>query len=81
MDGGARERGDAHEECVRAPQNFREIQGGRGGVRVPSIGVPVSKIIKIKIIMIKSQEQQFIPCKFINVQSSGNAIILPILKF
>jgi hypothetical protein len=55
-DGGAQERGDAHGGRVGAPPNFREIQGGRGDVGVPSIGVPVSKIIKIKIIMIKSQQ-------------------------
>jgi hypothetical protein len=40
--------------CVGALSNFREIQG-MGDVGVPSIGVLVFKIIKIKIIMIKSQ--------------------------
>jgi hypothetical protein len=38
---------------VGAHPNFREIQRGRGNVRVPSIGVPISKIIKLKIIMKK----------------------------
>jgi hypothetical protein len=34
---------------VGAPPNFREIHGGWGDVRVP-----ISKVIKIKIIMIKN---------------------------
>jgi hypothetical protein len=45
-DRGAGERGDAQGGCVGAPPNFGEIHGGRGDVGVPSIGVPVSKIIK-----------------------------------
>jgi hypothetical protein len=41
---------------VGAPPNFREIQGGWRPIGVPGMGVPVSKIVKIKIIMIKSKQ-------------------------
>jgi hypothetical protein len=45
-DGGVWERGDAQGGRVGAPPNFGEIHGGWGDIGVPSIGVPVSKIIK-----------------------------------
>lgn len=41
---------------LEPPQNFRKIHWGWGDIGVPSIGVTVSKIIKIKIVIIKSQQ-------------------------
>jgi hypothetical protein len=53
QDGVVRELGDANGDEWEHPQILGKF---RGDVRVPCIGFPISKIIKIKIIMIKDQQ-------------------------
>jgi hypothetical protein len=79
-DRGALDQGDTDGGHVGAPLNFRRIQGERGDVGVPSIGVPVSKNYKNKNNNDKIPTITIHPMQIHHCAIQCNAIILPIIK-